>query len=489
MNSHHKLILIFSIWLIAAGCMCVPGSLPKIAKPGALANKTPTQTFQQEASNINQQDEPEEIEETEETDIPAAPSQSENGLNTQAPWLIISSENGIWAANPDGSGLQKIVENAIYSKLADVIQPGGNRMAVITADSDQIHNMALHLVSLPDGNMEKITDLTSPETESSADANPGEPEFEAIIAVNRAGLAWSPDGKKLAFIGLMDGPRADLYLYDVDSETITRVTEDIAQTFNPAWTPDGENILLFGAESFGTGAGLTMTGVWSFRKDGSNITMLYEPKNSAGEILLGWRGNSTAILSSWGAMCGENQLRLYDITNAKTTMIHKECAKAAASPKGTILYGDDNALYLVGPESKSGKQVYEGETTYVKWDPASEIFIAGFRNGKLLTFDALGKNQTETPEDFVLNVATRNGVWAWTSYNQSYPGVIVSGPGMETGQIFTENADFPIFDENKNLLFFANNQIFRSTPPLYEFSDPVAEINENVQEVIWMQEK
>ena len=422
---------------------------------------------------------------------PSAPSISDNGLNSQAPWLIIASENSLWAANPDGSGLQKIVENRLATKLGAAIQPGGSRVAVITSDSDQIHNMALSLVTLPAGNVEKITDLTSSQTEKSADANPGEPEFEAISAVNQADMAWSPDGKKLAFIGLMDGPSADLYLYDTTSKKISRVTKDSSQNYQPIWSPDGKNIIVFGVESFGTGGGLTMAGVWLVKGDGSNVKPLYDPKNSSGEIIIGWRGNTTAILTSWGMDCGEYQLRLFDISNAQTTIIQKDCTKAAASPTGTILYGDGKALYLLssgGAEGKKEIRVAEGETNFIRWDTASSIFIAGLSGGKLITFDTQGKNQQETPEDNALNAAARNGVWAWTSYNEPYPGVIISGPGMETGQIFTKNADVPIFDANKNLLFFADKHLYRSTPPLYEFAIPLGAISD-VQEVIWLGEK
>jgi WD40 repeat protein len=396
--------------------------------------------------------------------------------------------NTLWAANPDGSGLKKLIENTLSG---GAIQPGSHRLAAITADSDRMHHLALNLVSLPDGKVEKITNLTSPQTEKWAggEPNPGDSKFEALQAVALAGFAWSPDGKKLAFIGLLDGPSADLYLYDTANSKVKRVTFDSAQDFQPVWSPDGKNIIVFGAETFGTGAGYMMSGVWSARADGSNVKSLYNPKNNSGESLIGWRNPTTAILTSWGMACGDNQLRLFNLENAQITSIHKDCIKAAASPNGTMLYGDDQGLYLLDSASSESVQVAKGETTYVHWNAASSIFVAGFNDGRLFAFNAQGKNQQQAPEDGVLNAAGRKGVWAWSTYNEPDSGVWISGPGMETGQIFTKKAGIPLFDAQKNLLFFADTHLYRSTSPRYETAEPVAELNDSVQEAIWMEDK
>ncbi|MEX1054788.1 MAG: DPP IV N-terminal domain-containing protein, partial [Rhodothermales bacterium] len=55
--------------------------------------------------------------------------------------------------------------------------------------------------------------------------------------------AYSPDGASIAFVSQKDGT-ADLYLLDVDSGAIRRITDygGGAQVSEPAWHPDGEHI-------------------------------------------------------------------------------------------------------------------------------------------------------------------------------------------------------------------------------------------------------
>ena len=51
--------------------------------------------------------------------------------------------------------------------------------------------------------------------------------------------AWSPNGKSIAFSG-MKNTQTDLYLLDVDSGDLTRLTDDAFSDFEPAWSPDAQ---------------------------------------------------------------------------------------------------------------------------------------------------------------------------------------------------------------------------------------------------------
>jgi TolB protein len=62
----------------------------------------------------------------------------------------------------------------------------------------------------------------------------------------RAGIngapAWSPDGKKLALtLGGTNG-NADIYVLDLGSQNLIRLTDDPAIDTEPAWAPDGKSI-------------------------------------------------------------------------------------------------------------------------------------------------------------------------------------------------------------------------------------------------------
>ena len=53
--------------------------------------------------------------------------------------------------------------------------------------------------------------------------------------------AWSPDGTKLAFTGT-DGGISDLYVLDLETETVRQLTNDRYADLQPTWSPDGETI-------------------------------------------------------------------------------------------------------------------------------------------------------------------------------------------------------------------------------------------------------
>ena len=66
--------------------------------------------------------------------------------------------------------------------------------------------------------------------------------------------AWSPDGKQIAFSGLIGG-FTDLYVFDLDNKDdkagLRRVTTDAYAEMDPAWSPDGKT-LAFSTDRFTT---------------------------------------------------------------------------------------------------------------------------------------------------------------------------------------------------------------------------------------------
>jgi Tol biopolymer transport system component len=62
--------------------------------------------------------------------------------------------------------------------------------------------------------------------------------------------AWSPDGKSIAFSGLMGGYN-DLFIYDLEGGTVRRLTTDAFTELDPAWSPDGKSIA-FATDRFTT---------------------------------------------------------------------------------------------------------------------------------------------------------------------------------------------------------------------------------------------
>lgn len=59
------------------------------------------------------------------------------------------------------------------------------------------------------------------------------------------GVAWSPDGAKIAFTDAPEGgdDDADIFVLELDGGAITRLTDDPAWDHMPAWAPDGRTLL------------------------------------------------------------------------------------------------------------------------------------------------------------------------------------------------------------------------------------------------------
>ena len=62
--------------------------------------------------------------------------------------------------------------------------------------------------------------------------------------------AWSPDGNQIAFSGLVGGYN-DLFVYNLSTNALERLTSDAYSELDPAWSPDGRQ-LAFSTDRFST---------------------------------------------------------------------------------------------------------------------------------------------------------------------------------------------------------------------------------------------
>jgi Tol biopolymer transport system component len=99
--------------------------------------------------------------------------------------------------------------------------------------------------------------------------------------------AFSPDGKHLA-LEISDGKRSDIWVYEWERDSLTRLTFTGVNNSSPVWTPDGQRITYSSQEKGGT------YNLWWIRADGAgDAQRLTESKNP--QIAHSWRPDGKVL--------------------------------------------------------------------------------------------------------------------------------------------------------------------------------------------------
>jgi TolB protein len=173
--------------------------------------------------------------------------------------------SGIYAVDPDGTGLQRIADGA-----SPAWSPDGSRIAYIRIGPDCVIVKTCIpdiYIANADGSGETLVtygfdEVWSPDGRKLAfvrggrcgNAPPceeldvytinvdgsGETRLTNNNGVDETGLDWSPDGTLIAFSS--ESPDYDIWTVTPDGNTFNRLTSGPARDSNPSWSPDGRRI-------------------------------------------------------------------------------------------------------------------------------------------------------------------------------------------------------------------------------------------------------
>jgi serine/threonine protein kinase/DNA-binding SARP family transcriptional activator/Tol biopolymer transport system component len=173
----------------------------------------------------------------------------------------------LYAMNTDGTGLKRLTD-VEGDEIHPAWSPDGSRIAFVLADLVLLGDTFRDSIVVVDPDGGGWTELVTREDE-------------------RLGWpAWSPDGRRIAFIGCCLTGGFNIYVMDADGSHMTKVHEVPVSPFGLplSWTPDGERIVFWGPER-GKDTLLSM------RPDGSDIQPFSDrfPKSPfIGELVLDW---------------------------------------------------------------------------------------------------------------------------------------------------------------------------------------------------------
>jgi WD40 repeat protein len=160
-------------------------------------------------------------------------------------------------------------------------------------------------------------------------------------------LQWSPNGRYLAFVSILDSTSSDLFVYDTQNGNLRRLTNGPDWVGPIKWSPDGTQIIM-----------------QEILDDGEEF--LFDP-------------HSKPPSSVWSVSVSTSEIKLlYSIDNASTiqNILLWLDDKRFITYEGFLVDADQaHDLRLVDMETGSNRILFNGVFIMISFDPVHEVFI------------------------------------------------------------------------------------------------------------------
>ena len=195
-------------------------------------------------------------------------------------------------------------------------------------------------------------------------------------------FAFSPDSQKIAFIGVGEDGRGNIYIRPLDTE-IPQLLPGTEGAASPFWSPDGHSIGFFadkklkridvlnGSITILCDAPAGRGGAWS-----SNGVILFAPSNQTGLSTVSATGGTPTPITTLGTETGTDRVPFF-----------LPDGKHALFVRSTLQFTSPGTVYVLDISSKKIEKLFDSDSEAQYAEPGYVVFS---RNGNLLaqSFDA-----------------------------------------------------------------------------------------------------
>jgi dipeptidyl aminopeptidase/acylaminoacyl peptidase len=318
----------------------------------------------------------------------ATPTEGEPG-----PWLVYPGPTSGELHAYDislGETVTVSLPEPVYQKdLVNGRSPDGKYIVLRAGSPENLDELALYQVDFSTAETTKISPLLSISLQREIVNKEGEDALRVLDVVTRSdGLAWSPDGRFLAFTAALDNESADLYVFDTLNDRIERVNGLFTHNASPFWSPDSNFLISQELGIYAEDEVWRVENVLKLRVPGydDQNTLYFPERTSQGEVFLGWT-NANNFISYSQTADGPEALRQTNVVTLETILIFPGSFDQASfdSLSGWLAFSINqvqsvssrlmSGIYLVQPGTTDYSLYRAGEFNRITWD-SSGMFIA-----------------------------------------------------------------------------------------------------------------